>query len=265
MKLVILVIILLLLILTLKTKENFISKPNKKYTIIYTIPKSGTHLVSDIISLMIDPNVNIYNKKDMYNVIPHRPLEFKQMNKVLKNNIFSQHTGSLNKNYIKNSHLILTIRNPIDICISRYYFYEKRNPNSKIILKDYIKKIINKTTKQCIDQINLSKSHDSNIILRFEDIVSKKKETTIKIFNFIKPFLKLDKVDLDLILKKTSFREVQNKEKKNGYKVGAKQPFMFHRNGKIRQWEKELTKQEYNEILDLIPLSLKTYYSDIFI
>ena len=78
------------------------------------------------------------------------------MNKVLKNNIFSQHTGSLNKKYIKNSHLILTIRNPIDICISSYYFYEKRNPNSKIILKDYIK-IINKTTKQQ-DQINLSKS-----------------------------------------------------------------------------------------------------------
>ena len=101
--------------------------------------------------------------------------------------------------------------------------------------------------------------------MRFEDIVSKKKETTIKIFNFIKPFLKLDKVDLDLILRKTSFREVQNKEKKKRLQSRAKQPFMFHRNGKIRQWEKEFTKQEYNEILDLIPSSLKTYYSDIFI
>lgn len=259
----ILFILIIFLVFTINKKEKFISN-FKKYMIIYTITKSGTHLVSDIIALMIEPKLNIYNKNEMYKVIPHRPIEYKKMKEGLKYNIFSQHLGSVNNYYMKNSHLILTIRNPIDICISRFYFYEKRNPNSEMTPKDYINKNIKRAIKECQDQINLAEKHDSNLIIRFEDIVSNKKETIIKIYNFVKPFLKLEQIDVESILKKTSFKKTQNEEIKNGYKVGAKQPFMFHRNGKIRQWEKEITHQEYIEILDKIPSSLKTYYSDIF-
>ena len=39
--------------------------------VIYTIPKSGTHFMSDIISLMINPKTNIYNKNKMYKFVPH--------------------------------------------------------------------------------------------------------------------------------------------------------------------------------------------------
>mgnify|MGYP001489996138 CR=1 FL=1 len=42
-----------------------------KNIIIYTIPKTGTHLVSDIIALMINPNTDIYRKEKMYEIVPH--------------------------------------------------------------------------------------------------------------------------------------------------------------------------------------------------
>lgn len=253
--------IVLLIKFILQTKEKFKSTFNSdKYIIIYTIPKSGTHLISDIITLMIDKNTNIYNKNDMYNVIAHRPTNLKN----LKYNIYSQHVGNLSTSILNNSKLILTVRNPIDLCISRYYFYEKRNKNSKIKIYEYIKNDILKTCNDCSRQIELNINHKNSILIRYEDILLNKRNVINLLYKFIKNDIATECINADLILEKTNFINVKTNEKKGEYKVGIIQPYLFHRKGKFGQWKQELTQKEFINILDIIPENLKSFYKDIF-
>lgn len=264
MKFTLCLLVLIFIYVNFKNKEHFNQQiKEKKYIILYTIRKSGTHLLSDIISLMINPKVNIYDKSEMYSIIPHRPIRNNKFINKKPYKIFNQHIGDLNLEHKNISKLILTIRNPIDLCISRFYYNEKRNPNSNISIYDYIKKNLNNLIKECLEQINLSRNHNDNILIRFEDIVMKKKDTTLEVYNFIKDFLNLGKIDLEMILNKTSFDKVQKEENKNGYKVGKKQPFLFHRKGGVGQWNEELKQEEFDEILKLIPQKIKYFYSDI--
>ena len=261
----ILLLLFVILYFNLNSIEHFNQeKKEKKYIILYTIRKSGTHLLSDIITLMINPEVNIYDKKEMYSIIPHKPIVNNKLKNKLKYNICSQHTESLNQNFKNISKLILTIRNPIDLCISRFYFYEKRNKSSSINIFNFIKKNINKINRACLEQINLSENHDDNLLIRFEDLVMNKRNTSLEIYNFIKDFLNLDEIDLEMIINKTSFNKVQKEENKNGYKVGRIQPFLFHRKGSVGQWKEELKPEEFEEIQNMVPHKLKYLYSDIF-
>lgn len=257
----IILFIVLLIKFKLQTKEKRKSTFNSdKYIIIYTIPKSGTHLISDIITLMIDKNTNIYNKNEMYNVVAHRPKNLKN----LKYNIYSQHVGNLSTNTLNNSKLILTIRNPIDLCISRYYFYQKRDKNSKIKIYEYIKNNILKTCNDCSRQIELNINHKNSILIRYEDILLNKRNVINLLYKFIKDDLAIEYIDTDLILKKTNFSKVRSKEEKGEYRVGAIQPYLFHRKGTFGQWKQELTEKEFINILDIIPENLKSFYKDIF-
>ena len=243
------------------TGKNYKSTNNSgKYIIIYTIPKSGTHLISDIISLMINKNTNIYSKNEMYNVVAHRPKNLKN----LKYNIYFEHVGFVSDKNLSNSKLILIIRNPIDLCISRYYYFEKRK-NTKIKIYDYIKDNILKISNDCNKQISLYISHKNSLLIRYEDILLNKPNIINLLYKFIKDDLAIEYIDTDLILKKTNFSKVRSKEEKGEYRVGSIQPYLFHRKGTFGQWKQQLTEKEFINILDNIPENIKSFYQDIFI
>ena len=257
-----LLFLIFFLLNNIKNNNEYFNNRKKKNIIIYTIPKSGTHFVSDIICLMINKNINIHNKNDMYKIINHRP---KKNLKRLKYNIFSEHIRGLSRKDLNNSKLILTIRNPIDLCISGYYYYEKRNKNSKVSIYSYIKKNILKACNDCNYQIRLKRNYKNSILIRYEDIILNKRNTINILYNFFKNDLNLKKINKDLIIQKTDINKMKNKEK-NGYryKVGKIQPYLFHRNGSFGQWNKELTKRQYLTILNMIPKNIKKFYKDIF-
>jgi hypothetical protein len=226
---------------------------------VYSVPKSGTHLVSDILALMYQPKCNIYSKTDMYNVIHHQKND-KLLDKIVTKGI-STHPNYISYKVVKTLDIkkIFIIRHPLDIAISRYYYNEERRNTDKRrsmikFVSEMLPKIINQV-KSHIDECNQNKK---SLLLTFENITTKKKKTVQQIADFMN--FKLDPKHIENIVTKTNFEKVHNQEKINGkYIVGKTQPNMFHRNGKTKQWEKEFTPEQYNQFLKLIPDSLTQF------
>jgi hypothetical protein len=227
--------------------------------IIYSIKKSGTHMISGIISLLIDINTNIYNKNDMYKVVPHITSN-KSFNK------FNQCYMSTHPKYFdmknpiinnKDNRIIFIIRNPLDLCISQYFFYEKRKQkNTQLTLFDYCKKNYKEQLRLVNRHIKKQKKVENSILISFEETIFNKKLLIEKIYYFLKINNKLENIDLneDLIQKiisKTEFSKLKTNEIKNGnYMVSKKQPSLFHRKGTFNQWKEYFTEDEYNNIIN---------------
>ena len=63
--------------------------------IIYSIPKCGTHFLSKIVALLLDPNCNIYNKNELYrHVVHYRKAHFNEMSEI-NSPFFNTHPGYL--------------------------------------------------------------------------------------------------------------------------------------------------------------------------
>lgn len=73
------------------------------------------------------------------------------------------------------------------------------------------------------------------IVIKFEDLLLDPKSIIIKLFNFlkIKPLISVDK-----IIQKTSFKNLQDKEKKTGFSEASNKTSLFFRSGKKDQWTK---------------------------
>ena len=99
--------------------------------IIYTPQKAGTHLLCDMISLMINPTTNIYNKESMYSIVPHQTK--RTIPRIQNRRICSTHPlyFPFTHKAIKESKLILITRHPINLGISRYFYLEKRKKHPK--------------------------------------------------------------------------------------------------------------------------------------
>lgn len=216
-------------------------------------------MISDIISLLYDINCDIYKKQEMYKVVPH----------VNNTDIYSnikQHFISTHPHYIKmnskiinnyNNGIIFVIRNPLDICISRYYFLEKRKEVSEqITLLEYCKNNYKEQLRRVNRHIKKQKKVTNSIIISFEDVILNKKNIIIKIYKFLKLNNKLEDIELDeniidIITEKTEFKKLKDNEIKIGtYKVGRNQPEYFHRKGTIDQWKDHFTEKEYKSILN---------------
>lgn len=226
--------------------------------IVYSIKKAGTHMISDIISLLYDINCDIYKKEEMYKIVPH--IRYLVDLKNSKQDCISTHPCYFNmKSKIindSNNAIIFVIRDPLDLCISQYYFYEKRKKISEQkTLLQYCKNNYKEQLRLVNRHIQKQKKVKNSILISFEDVVSNKKNTIIKIYEFLKLNNKLQDIELDeniinIIIEKTTFNQVKNNEIKNGkYIVGNKQPELFHRKGTIDQWKDHFTEEEYDSIL----------------
>ena len=227
---------------------------NKTSIVIYSVPKSGTHYLSNIITLLLNPSANIYNKEEMYNYVPNI-LELKNID------FFSTHPMHISYNNFNYNHkFIMVIRNPLDVVISNYFFYETRKLKKQ---QRTIYKYINDTLENVIFQINnmkqLYENNNNNILIRYEDLHINFEKVTLKIIDFINTHMPnlINDFNIDEIKEKVSFQNVQNKEKQNGlYKVGRIQKTLFHRSGKINQITEYLSPILLNMLLKKIPNSM---------
>ena len=73
-----------------------------KKCIVYSVPKSGTHFVSQILALLINPNCNIYDKDSLYKIVPHA-----MSTKLANLPFYNTHPMYIPYNIIKNAFKIL--------------------------------------------------------------------------------------------------------------------------------------------------------------
>ena len=158
----------------------------------------------------------------------------------------------------------MVIRNPLDVVISNYFFYEtcklKKQQRS-------IYKYINDTLENVIFQINNMKqlydNNNNNILIRYEDIDINFEKVILKIIDFINTHMPnlINNFNIDEIKEKVSFQNVQNKEKQNGlYKVRIKQKTLFHRSGKINQITEYLSPILLNMLLKKYQILCLNYF-----
>ena len=238
------------------------------YIIIYTRQKCGTHLISNIVALLIKNDCNIFNKESMYKIVPHFDGFHQYSPGNIKNKIFSTHPTYLNynNNGINNSYIIASVRNPIDVCISFYFYRECRKPQyRRMSLIDYVKYNINKTCMRLRDHIKFVSNNPNRLLIRYEEMINNKKEAIIKIATFIKKRsnlnLKLDDALIDDICYKTDIKIAKKEENKRGmYKVGDVQVCNFHRDGSIGQWKKHFNDNFTNNLFQYIKIN----HPDIF-
>jgi len=233
---------------------------------VYTVPKSGTHFVSDIIALMIDSNTDIYSKEKMYQLVHHLTCK-----KGLSDcTYFNTHPSYIDLEYLLsiNTRLICVIRNPLDVCISRYFYNEKRKePAKQRSIFEYVKNTIKPVCQEIIYFYQQCNKNNKCIIIKFEDLITNIDNSLFKIYNFINKYNELSPPKYEIIKQKINFNIVQEKEKKNGiYKVGRIQNTLFHRSGKIGQSKEHFSKKQIIQLLNSIPKQIFEFYpSNLYI
>jgi hypothetical protein len=225
--------------------------------VIYTVPKSGTHLMSDIVSLILNPQTDIYDKKSMYKVVPHVNT-FNQ-----KYQVISTHPKYIRLNVMETANygFLMIIRNPLDICISKYFYNEKRKARPRTIYK-YVQDIIKRVSREVYSFFLMYKKLGTQaIMIKFEDLIKNKKDQIKQVYSFLKKYKNIPEPNYEDIVGKTAFEEVNKQEQQRGlYKVGAIQKHLFHRSGKVGQGRKYFTNQQLVVLLNLIPVSTRRLF-----
>ena len=84
------------------------------------------------------------------------------------------------------------------------------------------------------------------IIVRYEDLINKPFENFLKIIEFLNSLydLEIDKGKIHECVEKTSFSNLQNLEKKFGFKERLGKKELFFRYGKTNQWHQKLDEED---------------------
>ncbi len=249
---------------------------NMDYILIYTLQKCGTHLLSNICALMLEEKCNIYKKEEMYKVVPHftgfrGATGFGKAFGMAR--IISTHPMYLGyeNSGVQRAKILTSIRNPIDVCISNYFYNECRNNKTRGIrnIETYVSMNIVKICNDMLQHIRFIENDEKNdeknkgekdkkrLMIKYEDLVSsddkKRIEVVEKIANFIG--YECDEERCRGIVNKVRVEKAREHEQKRGmYKVGVGQIYAFHRDGSVGQWNKYLTVGLSNKLLQFIKI-----------
>jgi hypothetical protein len=153
--------------------------------IVYSIPKCGTHFVSQIIALLLNKNCNIYNKKELYKYVPHLT---NTLNMSLP--FFSTHPCYVNYktiNVLPNKKIFI-VRSPLDKMISEYFFYvyyrtnktklNKINRNLNKHIFQYCVNHVKKVNSEIINYIEYSKRTNNSILFDYNKLFKNSNKTS---------------------------------------------------------------------------------------
>ena len=175
-------------------------------------------------------------------------------------------SGNYNKHYFtdKDNTLgaIYIVRDPRDVLVS-YSRYIKKNIRETLklissdnhigFLEDY-EGVEGEIRGSWSQHYNSWKNFNikETIIIKYEDLIEDPFENFLKVINYLNKLFKL-KVDEEKIkkcIKITNFNNLQNLEKKTGYKekLTNNLEVPFFNTGKTKQWQKELDQKTINII-----------------
>ena len=120
---------------------------------------------------------------------------------------------------------------------------------------------------QGVQMIEFSDQHPDCLMLTFEECSMKKEKTILRIHEFIRACLpiedRLSAAELDAIVAKTDFDQMQSNERTHGYKVGRIQPFLFHRSGQVKQWRSYMSEGAFHQLCEMVQKKYKDTYRGI--
>ena len=143
-------------------------------------------------------------------------------------------------------HMSLNIDQAVDIIINSKQFMPKTDKVPKFFLSSW-----------SLNFNTWKKLNDKVFIIKYEDLINRKKTTLIKTFKFLKDLKiynsELDMIKLNKIIKTTEFNEMQKLEKKEIFtesmidvKTGTRKPFF--RLGPGNNWKNDLSIKNRNKI-----------------
>ena len=250
-------------------------------------PKSGNTMLRTMLSSYLFTNDGSFNFDIMKNIkqFPNQAIferngvNYKDRNEVIKNSIRVQET--FNK---KDSTGFIKTHNMLFNFNSKYPFtnlentlgviYIVRDPRNVVLsyarhLKISPKETVKFMTKGKSNDMFLMGNWSENFIswkqfsnynnyllIKYEDLVSKRKETFLKILKFIFRLRNINFIQdynkMEAVLKNTTFENLKNLEKQKGFRESIKdddgKQIPFFDKGKSRDWSKTLNKNLSEEI-----------------
>ena len=211
--------------------------------------------------------VESLNKKDYKNlgylkIITTYRLEAQKRVNINYGNVafFKTHSANISINNLPYTNeettlgLIYIVRDPRDIVVS-YSYHKSLNIDSIINLMLNESVIYNENNPQVLS----SWSHHYNswlslkvpkLVIKYEDLLNNTEHSLRKIAEYFRVNYKLEIINLEKkiknILDSTNFKKFQDYEKLFGFNEAKKGNFF--REGKSKQWKKELNKEQINKI-----------------
>ena len=231
-------------------------------------PKSGNTWIRSILSIAIHKNLDINNFKILSlnaiikNKEPNLKIKIPGDTKFLWDEIQQKISKEADQNRIiikthnvcaniggiefpkldLTSKLVYIIRDPRDVAISygNHFGHTLEKAIELIMLdnnfifnaKDNLAEVLSSWDNHVK---SWSTSNIPKIVMRYEDLILDPKKHIEKLFLFlnIKPLIPIDKIIL-----KTSFKSLQDIEKKNGFKEASSRETFFFRSGKMGEYKK---------------------------
>ena len=240
--------------------------------IIYSVPKSGTHFLSQIVALLLDPDCNIYEKFELYKHVAHCTRRDFNDNSQLNRPYFNTHPGYLSYDSIKSyPHTkIFVVRNPLDKIVSSYFYriYYRADPERLSSIKanlnkhmfDYCLGKIEVFSHQVMTHIEMSKVIENAELFDYGTVFEDKRLYIRRIAELMAVPVNDDLVEY--IYNKTDIKKCSEYESRHrSFNVGAIQNGLFFRQGGTNNYKKYLHASQIDKLKNLIPQYLRNFYN----
>ena len=258
---------------------------------IASYPKSGSTLLRSILSSLIVSDdgvldlkkinlVQNFPQKKFFEDLTNERMDIKEISKhwleaqkkIIENRKFKllkTHNSNckINENYFTNSELtagvIYLVRDPRDVvCSASRHFNLSIEETKNILFDKYAQTIARENVSQEIttflgswsDNYNSWINFNNNtLLIKFEDLVLKKKETILKVVDFLNKFFpfSISEKKLKNCLETTSFKSMASLEKQDGFKESVsdkEKKIPFFNKGLVGNWKDELSPEIANDI-----------------
>ena len=250
-------------------------------------PKSGNTMLRTMLSSYLFTKDGSFNFDVMKNIkqfpnwaiFENMGVDYKDINEVIKNSIRVQESFNKKESvgFVKTHNMLFNfnskfpftnlentlgviyiIRDPRNVALS-YARHLKKSPEETVEFMTKGKSndmfLMGNWAENFISWKSFL-NYNKYLLIKYEDLVSKREETILKILKFIFRLRNInfipDHNKLDIVLKNTSFENLKNLEKQKGFRESIKgddgKQIPFFDKGNKRDWSKTLDKKLSDEI-----------------
>ncbi|WP_285164453.1 sulfotransferase domain-containing protein [Shewanella goraebulensis] len=176
---------------------------------------------------------------------------------VKTHNYLGEFNGHPLHNSLVTSGAIYIVRNPLDVTVSMAKYFDYTIDEAIAYMAEELTGTPNEEANvpQVITSWSMHVSswtqnpEDSRLVLRYEDILDNPKKVLRKVESFLG--LKKDPKRLKNAIMNSSFVKLKAQEVKNGFVEKHENANSFFRSGMKHQWQKELTKEQVDKIIEI--------------
>jgi hypothetical protein len=240
--------------------------------IVYAIPKCGTHFLSQIVALLLNPECNIYDKDELYQEVRHV-----QKKEFLTDGFVAPRYFNTHPNYLGYERVasyphtkLFVVRHPLDKSISSFFYRiynraegqrrRRMSNNLNAAIYDYCTTNIDKFSNQLLVHIEQSSVIPNSHLFDYSAFIEDKPFHIERIAEIMG--LPCDQEQIAWISARTDFdRCADYEDQHDSFRVGAVQNGAFFRRGANNDFETYLDADQIAALTTRIPSRLKTFYN----